>query len=223
MNRVSIVHFSDVLCIWAYIAQVRIDELQAEFKDQVDLDLHYMPLFADTASLINNNFAEAGHNGINQAAQKVSAGFDHVDIHPELWLNDAPTSSSNAHLFLKAIQLLDQAADDSSANRAAAAAWQFRLAFFRDGLNIAKRSVLNDLVNDLQLPVDAINEKLENGEAHAALNRDFVLQQKHQVTGSPTLVFNEGRQTIFGNVGYRVIEANVRELLHQPDPQCSWC
>jgi hypothetical protein len=37
-------------------------------------------------------------------------------------------------------------------------------------------------------------------------------------------LFNEGRQVLTGNVGYRVIEANVRELLRQPsDDQSSWC
>jgi len=37
------------------------------------------------------------------------------------------------------------------------------------------------------------------------------------------LLFNEGRQVLTGNVGYRVIEANVRELLRVPVDQSSWC
>lgn len=37
---------------------------------------------------------------------------------------------------------------------------------------------------------------------------------------SSTLIFNEGRQRLNGNVGYRVIEANIRELLHNlPEEQ----
>ena len=32
-----------------------------------------------------------------------------------------------------------------------------------------------------------------------------------------------GRQTLFGNVGYRVISANIEELLHQPSGEASWC
>lgn len=225
MNPVSIIHFSDVLCIWAYVAQIRMDELQSEFGEQVNLDYHFMPLFADTETLINNNFGDRGLQGINQAAQKVAAGFDHVEVHPELWLNDPPASSSNAHLFLKAIQLLDQQNPESTdlARQVDAAAWNVRQAFFRDGLNISKQTVLLEIAKQMTLPVETIEEKLVNGEAHAAINRDLVLQQKHQVTGSPTLIFNEGRQTIYGNVGYRVIEANIRELLHRPDPQCSWC
>ena len=30
-------------------------------------------------------------------------------------------------------------------------------------------------------------------------------------------------QMLTGNVGYRVLEANVRELLHNPGGQQSWC
>jgi hypothetical protein len=31
------------------------------------------------------------------------------------------------------------------------------------------------------------------------------------------------KQVLTGNVGYRVIEANVRELLRAPADQSSWC
>jgi hypothetical protein len=35
---------------------------------------------------------------------------------------------------------------------------------------------------------------------------------------------NEGRQKLFGNVGYRIVEANIQELLREPNPDlASWC
>ncbi len=44
------------------------------------------------------------------------------------------------------------------------------------------------------------------------------------VKGSPTMILNQGRQKLFGNLGYRIIEANIEELLREPDPdQASWC
>jgi hypothetical protein len=44
------------------------------------------------------------------------------------------------------------------------------------------------------------------------------------VKGSPTMILNQGRQKLFGNVGYRIIEANIQELLREPNPdQASWC
>jgi len=36
------------------------------------------------------------------------------------------------------------------------------------------------------------------------------------VEASPGFVLNEGRQVLFGNVGYRVLEANMRELIREP-------
>ena len=64
---------------------------------------------------------------------------------------------------------------------------------------------------------------INNGEAYASLSKDAELVKEHNVTVSPTLIFNEGRQRLNGNVGYRVIEANIRELLHNPDGEHSWC
>jgi hypothetical protein len=38
------------------------------------------------------------------------------------------------------------------------------------------------------------------------------------------MILNQGRQKLFGNVGYRIIEANIQELLREANPdQASWC
>jgi hypothetical protein len=34
---------------------------------------------------------------------------------------------------------------------------------------------------------------------------------------------NNGRQILYGNVGYRVLRANAAELLNQPSDEASWC
>ncbi len=65
--------------------------------------------------------------------------------------------------------------------------------------------------------------KLDDGQAMASLCKDLQLQEKYKVIGSPTYVLNEGRQMLYGNVGYKVIAANVEELVHQPGDQASWC
>jgi predicted DsbA family dithiol-disulfide isomerase len=49
------------------------------------------------------------------------------------------------------------------------------------------------------------------------------LVKEHIVTVSPTFIFNEGRQRLNGNVGYRIMEANIRELLNNPSREESWC
>jgi predicted DsbA family dithiol-disulfide isomerase len=101
--------------------------------------------------------------------------------------------------------------------------WRMRLAFFRDGRNIAYQRTQLELADSLGIAKDAILAKIENGEAHAALCRDSELQKEYFVQGSPTFLLNEGRQKLYGNIGYRVIEANVMELLEHPTDRASWC
>ncbi len=59
-----------------------------------------------------------------------------------------------------------------------------------------------------------MRERIDDGSAYAALTDDYQERERLGVSGSPTFVLNEGRQRLYGNVGYRVIEANVQELLH---------
>ena len=57
----------------------------------------------------------------------------------------------------------------------------------------------------------------------AAFCRDIELRDEYRVEGSPTYVLNQGRQKLYGNLGYRIIEANVQEILSRPEHQASWC
>jgi predicted DsbA family dithiol-disulfide isomerase len=89
--------------------------------------------------------------------------------------------------------------------------------------NVSDRQVQFEIAEKLRLPIAAIQAQIDSGEAYAQLSKDFDLVKEHTVTVSPTLIFNEGRQRLNGNVGYRVIEANIRELLNNPPEEQSWC
>jgi hypothetical protein len=44
------------------------------------------------------------------------------------------------------------------------------------------------------------------------------------IEGSPSFVLNEGRQKLYGNIGFRLIEAKIQELLRSPRAdEASWC
>lgn len=229
MNKnVKVLYFSDLLCVWAYVAQIRIDELKEKFGSQVSLQHHFTSVFGSSRQKLEQNW---GHRGgieaYSQHVKDVVAEFGHLEVHPEIWTRNIPLSSTSCHLFLKAIQLLEEkgllteeAAADSQLEKVA---WQLRVAFFRDMINISESKAQLEIAEQLKLPVQAIKDCIDSGEAFAALELDQQLKTQHQVVGSPTLVFNEGRQKIYGNVGYRVIEANIQELLHHPDNQASWC
>jgi len=45
MSTVQISYFTDVLCIWAYAGQRRIDQLADEFGDDVSIETHFCSVF----------------------------------------------------------------------------------------------------------------------------------------------------------------------------------
>lgn len=232
-KQITVEYFTDVLCVWAYGAQVRLDQLQRDFGDQVRTVYRFLPLFGATDERIRQGWNEhGGHDGFNRHVRAVASAWSHVEVHPRVWLEDAPASSTPAHLFLKTVQLLEQRGELHEADSAGRevtgkfelAAWQVRRAFFSEARNIAHQAVLEDIASALKLPLSRIRRLLENGEAHAALQQDVEAKERYQVPGSPTLVLNEGRQRLYGNIGYRVIEANVQELLRDPRyGEASWC
>ena len=64
---------------------------------------------------------------------------------------------------------------------------------------------------------------LDSGQAMASLSEDLHHASTQGVKGSPTWVLNEGRQQLYGNVGYRILSANIDELLNNPADEASWC
>ena len=230
---IKIEYFSDVLCIWAYGGQIRMDELKRDFTDEIEIDYRFVPIFGAGRQHVENTWKdEGGLPGFNAHLQEVAKNWPHITISQDLWTNVAPESSASAHLYLKAIQLLvnngeiDDAPLEKFNGRTCfeEAVWLFRDAFFRQGKDIARRCVQDEVAETLQLPLKHINELIDSGKAHAALFQDDVAKNNYKVPGSPTLGLNEGRQMLYGNVGYRIIDANVRELLHNPEHgEASWC
>ena len=105
-----------------------------------------------------------------------------------------------------------------------AAVWRAREAFFGQARNVCDREVQLEIMQELALPADEISRLMENGEAYAALHEDHEAQTEYRVPGSPTLIMNEGRQRLYGNLGYRILRANVEELLRDPrSGEASWC
>ena len=102
--------------------------------------------------------------------------------------------------------------------------WAFRCAFFRDCRDIARWDVQCDLAKEHGVDIQAIEKSTRNGNAFASLAADYQDAHKMRIEGSPSFVLNEGRQKLYGNIGFRVIEANIQELLRVPgSEQASWC
>jgi len=215
-------HFSDVLCIWAYIGQIRLDELQKKFGDNISLNYHFIQVFGAVESKMAKNWQDKGGiKAYSNHVKDIVNQYPHIEIHPDLWSKNIPTSSTSCHLFLKAIQNLDL--KDELGMEVKDVIWQLRLAFFKDLIDISSLDQQLALAKRLNLPVEKISQQIFSGLAHAALEDDLDKKQVFRVSGSPTLIFNDGRQTLYGNVGYRLIEANIEELLKDKHQHFSWC
>lgn len=221
MTNIRIQHYSDVLCVWAYVAQARLTELDAAFEGDIVVDHHWFQVFGDVHAKLYANWREkGGAAGYSAHVREIVARFGHVPVHPDIWQRSMPTSSMPAHLMLCAIRLLDTADGKS---RVAQVATAVRTAFFRDLIDVSQRAALLEIVEGCGIPAPRIEPLIDNGAAFAALSSDLDLARDNNIRASPTLLFNEGRQRLTGNVGYRVIEANVRELLQTAPGGQSWC
>jgi predicted DsbA family dithiol-disulfide isomerase len=231
-RRIQVSYFSDVLCVWAYVSQIRLDELRRRHGDEVAIDYHFIPIFGSTEHRVGQGWKDrGGFEGYAEHVAEVCAEFDHVALNGDAWRTVRPTSCAPSHQFLKALQLLEAggeipaaASDDFDGHSLfEETAWTIRRAFFQDGRDVSRFDSLWDVTVDLDLPVDAMREQLNNGRALAAVCRDAELLDEYKVEGSPTYVLNHGRQKLYGNLGYKVIEANVEEVLRRPEDAASWC
>ncbi len=227
-------YFSDLLCVWAYGGQVRVDELKKHFGDQVRVNYRFISIFSSARNQIENNWKDKdGFQGFNRHLQHVAGQWPHVSCSPELWLDCRPASSTPSHLVLKAAMLLEEQGrldgtpvpEFAMRTRVEMLMWTMREAFFLHNRDIARLDILAELAQSADINWQDIFAMIETGEAFAALSEDEKLKQQYCLQGSPSYVLNEGRQILYGNVGYRIIQANIDELLNreQHHDGASWC
>ena len=227
---VSITYYSDVLCIWAYATQIRLEEIARNFGADVQIEHRFCSVFGNSADKIATGWADKGlYDGFNRHLQGVGKHFNHIDIHPEIWLSTKPASSDSAHLFVKAVQIAElkskgRGNSGVAGPLSAQLIWQLRCAFFRECRDISQHNVQYAIAERVGIPLGPVEAEIDSGAAFASLAADYQQRDSLKIEGSPTFVLNQGRQKLYGNLGYRVIEANIRELLREPSlGEMSWC
>ncbi len=224
VEPLPIISFSDVLCVWAYFAELRLAAVRRAFGDKVAFQHRFCPVFGDVPGKIAAGWArKGGYEGLADHVHHTARAFPELSLHPDIWRKIRPASSLAPHIFLKAVEIAESegACAPGAFERGLIAV---REGFFAHGLDIARREVLFEIARGLALDTAPVQALLDDGRAHAALSADYKEAETLGVKGSPTLLLNEGRQKLFGNVGYRIIEANILELLREPNPdQASWC
>ena len=217
-EKLSLTYYSDLLCVWAYISQARVDEVRRHFSDSISIDYRFCAVFGDTEHKIGVGWAKrGGFSGFGEHVKEVAAAYDHIQVNAELWQRSRPASSTPSHIVLKAVQRVD-------ISQCEAVLRQFRVAFFEHCSDIASWPVLQSCLETVGVPVDNVREVIDSGTAHADLEADNRDKEVLMIQGSPTFILNDGRQKLYGNVGYSVIEANINELLRSPEAgAASWC
>ena len=215
---IDIDYYSDVLCVWAWIAQRRLDELSKDFGDSISIKPRFVNVFANTRVRIGEQWSsKGGYEGFARHVIDSAAAFPDAPVNEEIWHTIRPASSMPAHTVIKAVELSHsaQAAQDFAAT--------VRKQFFTNLVDVGRLDVLLQLASANSLSVDSVNEALNSGAAVAEVLSDYQSAQQQGVKGSPSWVLDNGRQVLYGNVGYRVIRANAVELLNQPVDEASWC
>jgi len=114
---VEIDYFSDVLCIWAYISERRVEELVDQFGDKVAIRLRICSVFPDAITKLETRWvSKGGLDGYADHVHEVAEAYPHIKLHEEAWRAVRPTSSAGAHLLLKALQLDTDARAVSGSN-----------------------------------------------------------------------------------------------------------
>lgn len=220
---IPILYFTDILCVWAYAGQIRIDRLLDQQRDSLALESRFCPIFGDAREALARRWSDrGGMPGYAAHVRGVCGGFDHLACSDRVWLDVAPRSSLSAHLVLAAVRHLE-IGGSLPAGAFGRACWRFRRAFFEEARDISVRRVQLELAEELGIAAAQVEDCLDSGAAHAELTADFERARDLDVRQSPTILLNQGRQRLTGNVGFRIIAANVRELLRNPGDDASWC
>lgn len=223
MNTVQIDYYSDLLCVWAYISHARTRELQKQFPDQLAWAWYYLPVFGDVQGKFHSQWQDrGGAQGYAAHVAEVISDYDHVSLHASCWTSVQPASSAPAHLWLAAARLVEKTGDLPPGSEARLA-WALRTAFFEHAIDIAHQARLAEVSESLGFDSKTLLNRITDGRAYAVLCQDMQKARDANIRISPTYVFNNDRQRLTGNVGYRIIEANVKELIDQPEKQQSWC
>lgn len=201
---IKIEYFTDVLCVWAWVSQQRIERLEKLFGEQISFQFRYLDVFGDTQQKMQNQWAERGHyQGFAEHVKNSASCEPNAIINPKIWQEIQPTTSTTAHLILKAIELAYHA--DKSSEMALV----FRKAFYIDALDISQLSILMQLVSEHGLETTLVQKFVENGQAIAALMTDYQYAKQQSLKGSPTFIIDNSRQVLFGNVSDKVLQANI--------------
>ncbi|MCA9491058.1 MAG: DsbA family protein [Myxococcales bacterium] len=214
MSRtVSFGYWSDPMCIWAFVAQRKLDALLRRHGDVLAVDYRVVPVFGSVPERFSRGaWSRSGVAGRVEATARIAAEHGHPEVTGEVWAHDPPSSSWAAGAPIKAV-IAGEAAGEVPEGLSATYQWRLRCAMFVENRNIARRDVQLAVAEELDLARAPIERRLDDGSALAALFEDHQERERLRIQGSPTYVFDGGRAMLYGNFDEAVLGATVEALV----------
>lgn len=223
VDTLTFEYWSDPLCIWAMVAQPKLEQVLERWERRVDVRYRIIPVFGSILWRFREGpWAEKGPAGRAEATRSIAEAHGRDDVSGACWLHDCPASSWPACAALKAVFAME---DDEEVEVGVAASYQLamRRRFFVDAKNVTRRTEQLALAEELALPLAALERRLDDGTATAALWEDHQRREAMGIQGSPTYVFDGGRAMLYGNFPAEVLLATVTELVGGLDLGGSAC
>lgn len=220
-RRLKFSYWSDPLCVWALVAQQKLDRVLGELGEHVQVDYRIVPVFGSIAwRFTEGPWAKDGVEGRVFATRKIAEQSGRTDVSGECWRKAAPASSWAPASAIKAVFALE---DGRGEEVGPAYQRALRERFFVGEANIALRSVQLQVAEEMRLPRGPIEARLDDGTALAAVCDDHAEKERLRIQGSPTYVFDGGRAMLYGNFGYAILRSTVEELVRGMEAGASAC
>jgi predicted DsbA family dithiol-disulfide isomerase len=223
MARIAFEYWSDPLCIWAFVAQPKLDRILEQAGDKLEVRYHVVPVFGSIPwRLSEGPWCKAGVEGRVEATRRIAEEHGRSDVVGTCWTNDCPSSSWAVGAAVKAAFSAEEAGAAPTGS-ATSYLQQLREVFFVEQRNIARREVQLELADRLDIPRASIESRLDDGSALAALWEDDHRRQELKIQGSPTYVFDGGRAMLYGNFSFGILHALVQEIIGGIELGASGC
>lgn len=214
--RTTFSYWSDPLCIWALVAQPKLERVLEELGEHLHVDYRVVPVFGSVRwRLEEGSWAKEGVDGRVAATRRIAEQAGRNDVSGECWRRARPASSWAPAAAIKAVLMASKSVGEPGEPGALGGEYQRRLRerFFVGEANIALRAVQLELAEELSLPRQPIEALLDDGSALAAVWEDNHEKERLGVQGSPTYVFDGGRAMLYGNFEYGILKSTVDELV----------
>ena len=210
-GRLKFSYWSDPLCIWALVAQQKLDRVLTELGEHVRVDYRIVPVFGSVPwRFAQGPWAKDGVHGRVLATRRIAEQGGRTDVSGECWRRAMPASSWAPAAAIKAVFAFGDGGDEDAGPTYQRA---LRERFFVGESNISLRSVQLEVAEDLGLPREAIEQRLDDGSALAAVCEDHAEKERLRIQGSPSYVFDGGRAMLYGNFDYGILRSTVDELV----------